>query len=327
MLAKLKDLVAPHSHDAADSVDQALETSTRGMRALVVGLVVLGTTALLQAVVVVWTGSIALLGDTLHNVADALTAVPLALAFSLGRRPANRRYTYGYGRAEDLAGIAVVGFILASAAVAAYEALQRLVHPQHVHHLLAVAVAGAIGFVGNELVARYRISVGRDIGSAALVADGLHARTDGFTSLAVVVGAIGVGLGWDQADPVVGLLITVAILRVLGDAARQVYRRLMDAVDPQLVDEVETVLRSTPGVLDIGEVRVRWIGHALRAECEVVVGADLALAEAHAIAVEAEHRLLHQVKRLTAAFIHADPEGPGHHALTAHHLTEQVKQT
>ena len=327
VLAKLKDLVAPHSHDAADSVDQALETSTRGMHALVVSLVVLGATAVLQAVVVVWTGSIALLGDTLHNVADALTAVPLALAFSLGRREPNRRYTYGYGRAEDLAGIAVVLFIVVSAVVAAYEAVQRLVHPHHVDHLLAVGAAGVIGFVGNEVVARYRITVGRDIGSAALVADGLHARTDGFTSLAVVVGAIGVGLGWDQADPVVGLLITVAILRVLGDAARQVYRRLMDAVDPLLVDEVESVLRSTPGVLDVGEVRVRWIGHALRAECEVVVGADLTLAEGHAIAVECEHRLLHQVKRLTAAFIHADPEGPGHHALTAHHLTDPVKQT
>jgi cation diffusion facilitator family transporter len=319
LLARLKELVAPHSHDAADSVDQALETSARGMRALVVSLAVLGTTAVLQAVVVVWTGSIALLGDTLHNVADALTAVPLALAFSLGRRPANRRYTYGYGRAEDLAGIAVVLFILASAVVAACEAVQRLLHPHHVNHLVAVGLAGVIGFIGNEVVARYRITVGRDIGSAALVADGLHARTDGFTSLAVVLGAIGVGLGWEQADPVIGLLITVAILRVLGDAARQVYRRLMDAVDPALVDEVEGVLMSTPGVLSVGDLRVRWIGHTLRAECEVVVDADLTLAEGHAIAVEAEHRLLHQVKRLTAALIHADPEGPGHHALTAHH--------
>jgi cation diffusion facilitator family transporter len=327
VLAKLKDLVAPHSHDSADSVDQELETSTRGMRALTVSLAVLGTTAALQALVVVWTGSIALLGDTLHNVADALTAVPLALAFSLGRREPNRRYTYGYGRAEDLAGIAVVLFIVASAAVAAYEAIQRLIHPHHVDHLLAVGAAGVFGFIGNEVVARYRISVGRDIGSAALVADGLHARTDGFTSLAVVLGAIGVGLGWEQADPVVGLLITVAILQVLGNAARQVYRRLMDAVDPLLVDEVESVLLSTPGVVSVGDLRVRWIGHALRAECEVVVAGDLTLAEGHAIALEAEHRLLHQVKRLTAAFIHADPEGPGHHVLTAHHLTEAVKHS
>lgn len=317
--ARLRNLVAPHSHDAAETVDNALETSAKGMRALLVSLIALGVTAALQAVIVVWTGSVALLGDTLHNVADALTALPLALAFSLGRRLPNRRYTYGYGRAEDLAGITVVLFILASAVVAAYESIDRLLHPHHVSHLEAVAAAGLIGFLGNEVVARYRIAVGREIGSAALVADGLHARTDGFTSLGVVVGAGGVALGWERADPIVGLLISVAILRVLSDAARQVYRRLMDSVDPTLVDEVESVLRSTPGVIDVGQVRVRWIGHALRAECEVVVDASLTLAEGHAIAVEAEHRLLHQVRRLTAAFIHADPEGPEHHALTAHH--------
>jgi len=319
LLAKLKGLFAPHSHDAADSVDNALETSARGTRALLISLVVLGVTALLQGVVVVVSGSVALLGDTLHNVADALTAVPLAIAFSLGRRPANRRYTYGYGRAEDLAGIAIVVVILLSSAFAAYAAVQRLIHPQEVHYLGAVAVAGLLGFAGNEIVARYRISVGREIGSAALVADGLHARTDGFTSLAVVVGAIGVALGFRQADPVVGLLITVAILAVLRDAARQVYRRLMDAVDEDLVGEVETVLRDTPGVLGVGEVRVRWIGHTLRAECAVVVDAALSMAGGHRVAVEAEHRLLHEVRRLTAAFIHADPEGEDHHVLTAHH--------
>jgi cation diffusion facilitator family transporter len=318
-LAWVRELVAPHSHDAADSVDQELEASSRGMRALVVSLAVLGVTALLQAAVVVLTGSVALLGDTLHNVADALTAVPLAIAFSLGRRAPTRRYTYGYGRAEDLAGVAIVLFILASAALAAYEAVRRLIHPQDVDYLAAVAAAGVLGFIGNELVARYRIRVGREIGSAALVADGLHARTDGFTSLAVVVGAIGVALGWKQADPLVGLLITVAILFVLRDAARQVYRRLMDAVDEELVTSVEEVLKATPGVRGVGTVRVRWIGHTLRAECEVVVDPSLSLVEGHRIAVEAEHRLLHDVRRLTAAFIHADPEGTEHHALTAHH--------
>jgi cation diffusion facilitator family transporter len=316
---RLKELVAPHSHDAADSVDDALETSAKGTRALVLSLVVLGVTALLQAAVVVWTGSVALLGDTLHNVADALTAVPLALAFSVGRRPANRRYTYGYGRAEDLAGVAVVVFIIASAGVAAYEAVRRLIDPHPVHHLLAVGIAGVLGFVGNEVVARYRISVGREIGSAALVADGLHARTDGFTSLAVVAGAIGVGLGWNQADPVVGLLITLAILSVLRDAARQVYRRLMDAVDESLVEEVERVLESTPGVRRAGTVRVRWIGHTLRAEAEVVLDPSLSLVQAHDIAVEAEHRLLHEEKRLTAAFIHPDPDHPEAHDARAHH--------
>ena len=328
LLGKLKDLVAPHSHDAADSVDDALESSAKGTRALVISLVVLGVTALLQGVVVLFTGSVALLGDTLHNLADALTAVPLAIAFSVGRRAPTRRYTYGYGRAEDLAGIAVVLFILLSSFVAAYAAVQRLLHPADVRYLGAVAAAGFIGFIGNEIVARYRISVGREIGSAALVADGLHARTDGFTSLAVVVGAIGVALGWREADPVVGLLITVAILFVLRDAAKQIYRRLMDAVDEPLLDQVEQVLRETPGVLELGDVRLRWIGHTLRAEAELVVAAELSLVAAHAIAIEAEHRLLHDVRRLTAALVHCDPQGDEHHDATKHHEpTERQEQT
>ena len=319
LLGRLKELVAPHSHDAADSIDDALATSRKGVRALVISLVVLGLTAAAQAVVVVFTGSVALLGDTLHNVADALTAVPLAVAFTLGRRLPTRRYTYGFGRAEDLAGIVVVLFIVLSAAAAGYEAVRRLVDPAEVRYVGAVAAAGVIGFVGNELVARYRIRVGREIGSAALVADGLHARTDGFTSLAVVGGAAGVALGFPRADPIVGLLITVAILYVLRDAAGQVYRRLMDAVDESLVDEVEDVLRSTPGVRDLGDVRVRWVGHSLRAECEVVVATDLSLVDAHRIADEAQHRLMHEVRRLTSAIVHADPEGTGHHELTGHH--------
>src|SRR4051812_49178119 len=191
LLDRAKHALAPHSHDSAVAVDSALETSDRGPRALLVPLAILGVTAGLQAVVAVVSGSVALLGDTLHNVADALTALPLGLAFWLGRRPANRRYTYGYGRSEDLAGIVIVLLIAASSALAAYEAVRRFVHPQDVHHLWAVAIAALVGFFGNELVARYRIKVGREIGSAALVADGLHARTDGFTSLSVLVGAAG----------------------------------------------------------------------------------------------------------------------------------------
>ena len=179
-------------------------------------------------------------------------------------------------------------------------------------------MAALLGFAGNEIVARYRVRVGRQIGSAALVADGLHARTDGFTSLSVVVGAGGVAIGWNWADPAVGLFITVAILFVLRDAAREVYRRLMDAVDPSLVDDVEQALRATPGVVDVGAVRVRWIGHSLRAECNVVVDATLTVVEGHQIAEACEHRLLHDLPRLTAAMVHADPEGHLHE-LTAHH--------
>ncbi len=303
-------------------MDSALSSSGAGIRALWVSLAGLGLTAALQALVVVWSGSVALLGDTLHNVADALTAVPLGLAFLVGRRTPTRRYTYGYGRAEDLAGIVIVLFITVSAVIAGYEAVHRLLHPAPVRHLLAVAAAALIGFAGNELVAQLRIRVGKRIGSAALVADGLHARTDGFTSLAVLLGAGGVAIGWQWADPVVGLLITAAILVVLKDAAREVYRRLMDAVDPKVLDAVERSLRATEGVRDIGAVRMRWIGHRLRAECEIVLDPELSLVAAHKIAVEAEHRLIHDVPKLTAAMVHADPEpagGEDHHEDLAHH--------
>jgi cation diffusion facilitator family transporter len=320
-LTRLRHALRPHSHEAADQVDAAMEASADGMRTLWISLALLGVTALIQAAVTAASGSVALLGDTLHNAADALTAVPLAVAFVLSRRPPTRRYTYGYGRAEDLAGIAIVLIIAASSALAAYEAVTRLLHPGHVTDLAAVAAAALIGFAGNELAARYRIRTGRKIGSAALVADGLHARTDGLTSLAVLLGAGGVALGWNWADPVVGLAITVAILAVLRQAAREIYRRLMDAVDPALVDQAERTLHAADGVLDVGQVRLRWIGHQLRAECEVVVAADLTAAQAHQVTVNAEHALLHAISRLAGALVHADPDSADadpHHVLTDH---------
>ncbi|HCT77277.1 MAG TPA: cation diffusion facilitator family transporter [Micromonosporaceae bacterium] len=319
---RVRHLLTPHSHDSTDKVDSQLEASREGMRALWISLGVLLATALIQSVVVYFSGSVALLGDTLHNFADALTAIPLGIAFLLGRRAANRRYTYGYGRAEDLAGIIIVLAIAASAAIAGYEAIQRLLHPRDVSHLWAVAAAGVAGFVGNELVAQYRIRVGRRIGSAALIADGLHARTDGYTSLAVLLGAGGLALGWRWADPVVGLLITVAILFVLKDAAREIYRRLMDAVDPSIVDKVEATLRMTHGVLEVGEVRLRWIGHQLRAECEISVSDHTTVVDAHAIAHAAEHDLIHAIPRLTSAIVHAEPhsrDGRDHHGVIRHH--------
>ncbi|MFE6941008.1 cation diffusion facilitator family transporter [Streptomyces chartreusis] len=322
---RLTHLLKPHSHETADKLDSALESSARGMRALWVSLAVLGVTALAQAVVVVASGSVALLGDTVHNTADALTAVPLGIAFVLGRRAATRRFTYGYGRAEDLAGIAIVLTIAASAAFAAWTAVDRLLDPRPMAQIPAVAVAALVGFAGNEWVARYRIRVGRSIGSAALVADGLHARTDGFTSLAVLLSAGGAALGWQLADPIVGLAITAAIVLVLRDAAREVFRRVMDAVDPELVDTAERALREVAGVREVGELRLRWIGHRLRAEVAVVVDGEATVREAHAIAVEAEHALLHAVPRLTAALVHADPAPvPGEadpHLALAHHTT------
>lgn len=307
----IKEIFAPHSHDAADSVDDTLESTAAGIRTVKISLLVLGLTALIQIVIVVMSGSVALAADTIHNFADALTAVPLWIAFALGAKPATRRYTYGFGRVEDLAGSFVVAMITMSAIIAGYEAIARLVHPQQIEHVGWVALAGLVGFIGNEWVALYRIRVGHRIGSAALIADGLHARTDGFTSLAVLCSAGGVALGFPLADPIVGLLITAAILAVLRTAARDVFRRLLDGVDPAMVDAAEQALAARPGVQAVRSVRMRWIGHRLHADAELDVDPALDLAQAHRIAHDAEHELTHTVPKLTTALIHAYPAEHG----------------
>lgn len=307
----IKEIFAPHSHDAADSVDDTLESTAAGIRTVKISLLVLGLTALIQIVIVVMSGSVALAADTIHNFADALTAVPLWIAFALGAKPATRRYTYGFGRVEDLAGAFVVAMITMSAIIAGYEAIARLIHPQQIEHVGWVALAGLVGFIGNEWVALYRIRVGHRIGSAALIADGLHARTDGFTSLAVLCSAGGVALGCPLADPIVGLLITAAILAVLRTAARDVFRRLLDGVDPAMVDAAEQALAARPGVQAVRSVRMRWIGHRLHADAELDVDPALDLAQAHRIAHDAEHELTHTVPKLTTALIHAYPAEHG----------------
>ena len=305
----MRAIFRPHSHDSADAVDAALEGSAQGIRAVKISLVVLTSTAMAQALVVMMSGSVALLADTVHNIADALTAVPLWIAFLLSRRPATRRYTYGYGRAEDLAGLFVVVMIALSAVLAGYEAIRRLLDPALLQHLGWVAAAGVIGFLGNEWVALYRVRVGRRIGSAALVADGLHARADGLTSLAVVAGAAGVWLGVPLADPIVGLAISGAIVMVLCSAGRDVFRRLMDGVDPQVVDGAEAGLAAVPGVTSIRSLRIRWIGHALYAEADVEVEPDLSLRQSHSIAHVAEERLRRTVPKLSGVSIHTSPAG------------------
>ncbi|MEE6163473.1 MULTISPECIES: cation diffusion facilitator family transporter [unclassified Mycolicibacterium] len=303
----VREIFAPHSHDAAASIDSALESSATGIRAVKISLLVLGLTAIAQIVIVALSGSIALAADTIHNFSDALTSVPLWIAFVLSTKAATRRYTYGFGRAEDVAGLFVVAMIALSAVIAGWEAIRRLIEPQPIEHVGWVALAGLVGFLGNEWVALLRIRVGRRIGSAALIADGLHARTDGFTSLAVLIGAGGVALGFPLADPIVGLLITVAILVVLRTAVRDVFRRLMDGVDPAFIDTAESVLAAHPGVRAVRSVRMRWIGHRLHADAELDIDPDLSLAGAHRIAHDAERDLIHAVPKLTTALIHAYP--------------------
>lgn len=321
LLGALRSMVAPHSHDAKDSLDQALEGSRDGIRAVAISLVILLLTAGIQAIVVITSGSVALLGDTLHNAADALTAVPLWLAFRLGRRAPTSRFTYGYGKAEDVAGVAVLALIAGSAAFAGYEAIDRLIHPHKITHLGLVMAAAVIGAVGNEVVAQYRIRVGRRIGSAALEADGIHARTDGVTSLLVLIGAIAVALGARWADAVVGLMITAAILIVGYQAAKSVGQRLLDAVDPGIVARISTTVAAVDGVVAVTEVRARWMGHRLLAQVRLSVDGALPVTKAHEIAEVAHHELLHHIPNLSDAIIHVDPAGVrvDPHRATAHH--------
>lgn len=318
----------PHGHDVADGVDAQLEASSRGIWALKISLLALAATAAFQLVIVSMSGSVALLADTIHNFSDALTAVPLWIAFAVGRRAATTRYTYGYGRAEDLAGVFIVLMIAASAGLAGWESVRRLLEPQPVANLGWVMIAAIVGFAGNEAVALFRIRIGREIGSAALVADGYHARTDGFTSLAVLLGAIGAWLGFPLADPLVGLAITVAILFVLKDVAIQIWHRLMDASDPQLVEELGAAAAGVPGVEEVDDLRVRWLGHRLEADLRVVVDEDLPTRESHALAEDVRHALFHAEPKLATVVVHVDPcghSGGDRHATTEHHARSAAR--
>src|SRR5215208_4069859 len=307
-----------HSHGA---VDPSLVASERGIWAVKWSFIGLFITALVQVVVVLLSGSVALLSDTIHNFGDAATAVPLGIAFALSRLGASRRFPFGYGRVEDLAGVVVVLIILFSAVVAGYQAIERLLNPQPIGLLWAVVAASVVGFIGNESVAVFRIRVGREIGSAALVADGYHARTDGWTSLAVLLGAVGVWLGYPLADPIVGLLIAAAILAIVWQSGKAVFTRLLDGVEPEAVEEIRHAACEVPGVEEVSEVRARWLGHRLHAEVNVAVDPELSVAEGHAIAREVNHQLLHHLSYLSGAVIHVDPveeAGEDHHRIGSH---------
>ena len=307
-----------HAHGA---VDPTIATSERGIWAIKWSFLGLMATALLQLVVVLMSGSVALLSDTIHNFGDAATAVPLGIAFALTRLGVSRRFTFGYGRVEDLAGVLIVLIILFSAVVAGYQAIERIINPQPIGMLWAVAVASVLGFIGNEAVAVFRIRVGREIGSAALVADGYHARTDGWTSLAVLLGAIGVWLGYPLADPIVGLLIAAAILVIVWQSGKAVFTRLLDGVEPEVIEEIRHTASHVPSVQDVSEVRARWVGHRLRAEVNVAVDPALSVAKGHAVAREVNHRLIHELGYLETAVVHIDPvqeSGEEHHGVDGH---------
>lgn len=314
----------PHDHGyQTAALDSALATD-RGIRTVKISLVALLLTAAFQIGIVAISGSVALLADTIHNFSDALTAIPLGIAFTLSRRARNSRYTYGYGRAEDIAGVIIVLMILFSALQAIYQSIVKMMNPQPISNIGWVAGAAVIGFLGNELVGIYRIRTGKQIGSAALVADGNHARADGFTSLAVLAGAIGVWLGYPLLDPVVGLGIGIAILLIVWKSAQDIYYRVMDAVDPEITRTVENIASKAQGVMDVSNVAIRWVGHRQRTELHVTVDCQMPTCESHHIAEQVRHDLLHAMPALADVTIHVDPckcERCGEPHFSAHHVS------
>jgi cation diffusion facilitator family transporter len=321
-----------HSHAAHDhggsahghvhgTIDPSITASDRGLWAVKWSFVGLFLTTVIQIVIFYFSGSIALLADAIHNLGDACTAVPLGIAFILGKRKPSKRFTYGYGRVEDLAGLVVVLTILASAAFAGYESINRFFHPKPVGYLWAVAVGSIVGFIGNESVAVFRIKVGKEMGSAALIADGYHARTDGIASLAVLVSATGIYLGYPLADPLIGILMTILILRIVWESSAAVFTRILDGVDPDVPDNIREQAKQTKGVEDVSEVRVRWLGHRMHAELNVAVSQQLSVEDGHNIANQVRHDLLHNLQFLSGVTIHVDPtnaSGEQHHESAEH---------
>lgn len=318
-------IVDTHTHGAHGHthgvVDPNIASTSRGLWAVKWSFVGLMLTAIFQVVIVILSGSVALLADTIHNFGDAATAIPLGIAFLFARRKPSQRFAFGFGKVEDLAGIAIVLTITFSAVVAGYQSIYRLFNPQEVSFLWAVIAASIIGFLGNEAVAIFRIKVGKEIGSAALVADGYHARTDGWTSLAVLFGAIGVWLGFPLADPIVGLIITAMIMRIVWQSVGTVFGRVLDGVDPEIVQDLTHAAHHVQGVQEVSEVRARWIGHRIRAELNIAVEPTLSVEAAHGIATQVNHELMHHVKFLASASIHVDPAdkaGEQFHKIASH---------
>lgn len=304
------------------ATDQALLDNKLGVRVLWLSLGALLLTSVLQVVIVWFSGSVALLADTLHNIGDGLNSIPLLIALYLARKVATRRYTYGFGKAEDVAGIFIVLSIAVSAFIVFSESIQKFISQEPMTNLGWVSVAAIIGFLGNELVAVLEIRTGRKIGSAAMVTDGLHARTDGLTSLSVLLAAIGTRLGFPIIDPIIGMLIGVAILFITRDAIAAMWYRLMDAIEPEYMDRAEAMINGHAGIKELRRLRMRWVGHRLHAEIIIAVDPELTTAQSHDIAEDIRHEMFHAFPTLSDVMIHVDPwaeEEEDYHSRTKSH--------
>ena len=310
-----------HGHEHG-KVDADLYGNQAGLRAVQLSTAGMLLVSAIQFAIALIGGSAGLFADALHNFGDVFTTVALWIAFVISSRAANQRYTYGYYRAEDLAGIFIVLVIIASAVAGAVESIQKLTSGNVPTHIYLSMAAALVGVVGNELLAQYKISVGKRINSVALVADGQHSRIDGLTSLAAFAGLIGVMLGFPIADPIAGILITLVIIIVVFTTSRSVLQRLLDAVDPHVVPSIITTALAVPGVEAVTDVRARWVGHTLHVVMNIEVNAELTLSKAHAIAEEVRHRLFHKIKGISEVVIHTDPSSASgdHHQEMAHHI-------
>ncbi|MGJ7440350.1 cation diffusion facilitator family transporter [Aquipuribacter sp. MA13-6] len=331
-LARVKHAVVPHAHDANDAIQTAEESARDGIRTAWIGLAGMMATAAVQVFIVAISGSIALLADTIHSLGHAATTIPLIIAFRLGRRAPTAKYPYGYRRAEDLVGLFISLVIIATIVLIVWESIDALINPRELTNLGWVFAAGVVGFLGNEVVAMYRIRTGRRIGSAALIAEGQHARADGFTSIAVVLGVVGVWLGFARADAVAGLLIAVAIAGILVNSLVIIVRRLMDGIEPAVLDRMRSAAEAVPGVDLVSEVRARWSGHRMEGDAEIGVSADLTLPQAHELAELVQHELLHAVPNLDRVTVHVHPTvgtevPPGLHDLSGHHASVEARNT
>lgn len=298
-----------HSHTHSPPVFEQ-STAAVGLRAIYIATAGMVLVAVVEFTFFALANSAGLLSDALHNLGDVFTTVALWFAFRISARPASRRYTYGYHRAEDLAGAFIALVIVVSAIAAAWESYQRLATGSVPTNIGWGIAAALFGFAGNEALAEYKVRVGRRINSQPLIADGLHSRIDGFTSLAAAMGLAVTGLfGWRAADPIAGLVISVAILYILVDVGRDVLARLLDSVEPHVLDEIEAQARSVPGVHGVSDVRARWAGRRLFVALNVDADRALTLAAAHDIAESVRQEVLAHVQGAATVDVHVDPWG------------------
>ncbi|TME10975.1 MAG: cation transporter [Chloroflexi bacterium] len=298
-------MTADHHHAPSDE--------GAATRAVVVSAAVLGAAAAIEFAASASGRSAGVLADALHNAGDVLTTLVLLAAFAVARRPATRRFTSGFGRVEDVATLVIILIIVFTAAAAAFESLGRLLSSEgySISRIGPSLLAAAIGVVANLGVSEYKIRVGRRIRSLALEADGIHSRLDALVSAGAFAG---LGLAWMGiaiADPLTGLAITIAIVYILAGTVGRLVLRMMDAVDPDLIDQIASAARSVKGVLGVHDVRARWVGRELVAMMHIDCAPNASLIQAHDIAQAVQQEVELQVPAVHLD-VHMDP-GTGAH--------------